>query len=189
MTDGFRWTQVLMGQGVRYFVVDCWAGGVHMAVGQTRELPEAAGVAHSWLRAPRVRDLVTQWPFLRTWELAEAHERGEAISVRWRELREHAARDPRLGLQELVEAAYEQPRLRALSPGTSLLWLTFSRRAAPPISGDLPQVSQLKDGRYQVSFGHGRFEETGSAAQAIALVVDALPDDAVPDPSELRPWA
>jgi hypothetical protein len=124
-----------------------------------------------------------------TWELAEAHERGEAIPVRWRELREHAARDPRLGLQELVEAAYEQPRLRALSPGTSLLWLTFSRRAAPPISGDLPQVSQLKDGRYQVSFCHGRFEETGSAAQAIALVVDALPDDAVPDPSELRPWA
>jgi hypothetical protein len=70
------------------------------------------------------------------------------------------------------------------------MWrLTFSRRAAPPICGDLPRVMQLKDGRYQVRFDDGRLEETGSAAQAIALVVDALPGGAVPDPSELRPWA
>jgi Family of unknown function (DUF6193) len=138
-----------------------------------------------WLRA--VRDLVTQWPFLCTFELAEAHERGEAIPVRWRHLRERAARNPRLG--ELVEEAYEQPRLRALSPGTSLSWLTFSRRAAPPISGDLPRVMQLNDGHYQVGFVDGHLDETDSAAQAIALILDALPDDAVPDPSELRPWA
>ena len=38
-------------------------------------------------------------------------------------------------------------------------------------------------------FGDGRLEEAVSAAQAIALVVDALPDDAVPDPAGLRPWA
>jgi hypothetical protein len=189
VADGFRSTRVLMGQGERNFGVDCWAGGVWMATGRTPDLPEVAGVAHSWLQAPRVRDLVTQWPFLGTWELAEAHERGEAIPVRWRHLRERAARDPRLRLQELAEAAHEQPRLRALSPGTSMWWLTFSRRAAPPVSGDLPRVMQLNDGHYQVRFGDGRLEETDSAAQAIALVVDALPDDAVPDPSELRPWA
>jgi hypothetical protein len=145
-------------------------------------------VAHAWLQAPRIRDLVMQWAFLRTWELADAHERGEAISVRWRRLRERAAGDPRLRLQELVETAHEQPRLRALSPGTSMWWLTFSRRAAPPISDDLPRVMQLSGGRYQVRFVDGRLEETNSAAQAIALVVDVLPDDAVPDPSELRPW-
>jgi Family of unknown function (DUF6193) len=189
VTDGFRSTKVLMGQGERSFGVDCWAGGVWMATGRTPDLPDVAGVAHSWLQAPRVRDLVTHWPFLRTWELAEAHERGEAIPVRWRHLRERAATDPRLRLAELVEAAHEQPRLRALSPGTSMWWLTFSRRAVPPISGDLPRVMQLNDGRYQVRFDDGRLEETDSAAQAIALVVDALPDDAVPDPSELRPWA
>ena len=187
VTDGFRSSQVLMGQGERSFIVDCWAGGVWMATGLTRELPEVAGVAHSWLQAPRVLDLVTQWPFLGTWELAEAHERGEAIPVRWRHLRARAAGDPQL--RGLVEAAHEQPRLRALSPGTSMWWLTFSRRAAPPISGDLPRVRQLSDGRYQVRFDDSRLDETDSAAQAIAMVVGALPDDAVPDPSELRPWA
>lgn len=187
VTDGFRSTKVLMGQAVRSFIVDCWAGEVWMATGQTRDLPEVAGVAHSWLQAPRVRDLVTRWPVLKTWELAEAHERGEAISVRWRHLRERAAGDPQL--RDLVEAAHEQPRLRALSPGTSMWWLTFSRRAAPPISADLPRAMRLDTGRYQVRFDDGRLEETDGAAQAIALVVDALPDDAVPDPSELRAWA
>lgn len=187
VTDGFRSTRALIGQGERSFGVDCWAGRVWMATGRTRELPEVAGVAHSWLQAPRVRDLVTQWPFLRTWELAEAHERGEAIPVRWRHLRARAAGDPQL--RDLVEAAHEQPRLRALSPGTSMCWLTFSRRATPPISDDLPRVMQLSDGQYQVLFDAGRLDQTSSAAQAIALVVDALPDDAVPDPSELRPWA
>lgn len=187
VTDGFRSTRVLMGQGERSFGVDCWAGGVWMATGRTRDLPEVAGVAHSWLQAPRVRDLVTQWAFLGTWELAEAHERGEAIPVRWHHLRARAARDPQL--RDLVEAAHEQPRLRALSPGISMCWLTFSRRATPPISADLPQAMRLRNGRYQVAFSGGRVEEANSAAQAIALIVDALPDDAVPDPSELRPWA
>lgn len=59
VADGFRSTRILMGQGARSFIVDCWAGGVSMAAGQTRDLPEVAGVARSWLRALRVRDLVT----------------------------------------------------------------------------------------------------------------------------------
>lgn len=68
-------------------------------------------------------------------------------------------------------------------------WLTFSRRAAPPISGGLPRVTRLEDGRYQMRLDDGSVEETESASRAIALVVASLPDDAVPDLSELRPWA
>jgi len=70
------------------------------------------------------------------------------------------------------------------------MWrLTFSRQAAPGTSADLPRVMQLEDGRYQVRFDGGRLDETATAAQAIALVVAALPDDAVPDPSEQGPWS
>jgi hypothetical protein len=195
VTDGFRLTSVLMGRDLRgeysgeyerSFTVNCLAGGVLAAAGQTRVLPEVAGVAHSWLQAPRVRGLVARWPFLGTCELAEAHERGEAIPVLWRRLRARAAGDPQL--RDLVEAAHEQPRLRALWPGTSMWRLTFSRQAEEGTSADLPRVMQLEDGRYQVRFDGGRLGETDTAAQAIALVVDALPDDAVPDPAELRPW-
>jgi len=118
VTDGFRSTRVLMGYNDRNYLgpgssrsfgVTCWAGRVQMASGRTPELPEAAAVAYSWLQAPRVRVLVAQWPFLDTCQLAEAYERGEAIPVLWHRLRARAAEDPRL--RDLVEAAYEQPRL------------------------------------------------------------------------------
>jgi hypothetical protein len=105
VSAGERSANVLMALRERNFSVDCWAGGVHMATGSSSDLSEVAGALHSWLHVPRVRELVLQWPFLRTWELAEAHERGEAVPVRWRRLREAAARRPDTSLRALVEAA------------------------------------------------------------------------------------
>ncbi|MFD3651988.1 hypothetical protein [Streptomyces sp. NPDC058620] len=57
---------VLMAQEERRYLVNCWAGGVHMATGETEDLSEVAGAMNSWLRTPRTRQLVAQWPFLRT---------------------------------------------------------------------------------------------------------------------------
>ena len=175
-----RSASALMAQQERCFIVDCWAGGVHMATGRTEDLSHVAGAMDSWLRAPRVRELVEQWPYLRTWELAEAHERGEAVPVRWRQLREAAVLMQDTALHELVEAAFEQPRLRVLSPGRSMCWLTFSRRAAPPICHDLPGVMPIGHGRYRVRFADGRLQEVDGAAEAVTVIVDGLPDDAVP---------
>lgn len=169
---------VLMALGERCFTVGCWTGGVHMASGSTPDLTEVVGALHSWLEGPRVGELVAQWPFLRTWELAEAHERGEAVPVRWRQLREAAARTPDTGLHELVEAAFEHEQLRVLSPGRSMYWLTFSRRAAPPICQDLPAAMPLGNGRYRVRFTDGRLQELDSAAEAVVVIIEGLPDDA-----------
>ncbi|WP_406368720.1 DUF6193 family natural product biosynthesis protein [Streptomyces sp. NBC_00647] len=121
-------------------------------------------------------------PFLRIWELAEARERGEteAVAVRWRRLREAAARMPDTALHDLVEAAFRQERLRALSPGRSTCRLTFSRRAAPPVRDDLPGAMPVGNGRYRVRFADGRLQELDGAAQAVAVILAALPGDAVP---------
>jgi hypothetical protein len=177
-----RSAEVLMAQQTRAFSVDCWADGVHMATGDTADLSEAAGMMRSWVRGSRVRALVVRWPSLRTWELAEAHERGEAVPVRWRRLREAAVRTRNAALRELVEAAFAQPRLRALSPGRCMHWLTFSRRAAPPVCLDLPRVMPRGDGRYEVRFADGRVREATGAREAVQAVLDGLPDDAVPRP-------
>ncbi|MBC9715148.1 hypothetical protein H9Y04_21590 [Streptomyces sp. TRM66268-LWL] len=173
---------VLMARSERSFVVDCWNNDVHMATGSTPDLSVLVGALHAWLQDPGVQGLVTQWPFLRTWELAEAHERGDAIPVRWRRLRESAARKPDTALHELVEAAFEQERLRVLSPGRSMYWVTFSRRAAPPICHDLPAAMPLRNGGYQVRFSDGRLQELDSAAEAVAAIIAGLPDDAVSRP-------
>lgn len=175
-----RSANVLMASGERTFLVDCWAHEIHMASGSTQDLAEVAGAVRTWIQGARVRELVAQWAFLRTWELAEAHERGEAVPARWQMMRESAVRRQDADWQDLIEAAFEQPRLRVLSPGRSMFWLTFSRRAAPPICHDLPRTRPLGNGRFEVTFADGRVQEVDGAATTVAMILDGLPDDAVP---------
>ncbi|MFC8538138.1 DUF6193 family natural product biosynthesis protein [Streptomyces sp. NPDC057249] len=181
-----RSANVLMAKDERHFSVECWARNVHMASGGTQDLSEVAGAMRSWHEGSTVRALTTQWPFLRTWELAEAHECGEAVPARWEMMRRPAAARGGRGRdtewQDLVQAAFEQPRLRALSPGRSLYWFTLSRRAAPPICSDLPRTRPLGNGRFEVTCADGRVQEVDGAAATAAVIVDNLPDDAVPQP-------
>ncbi|OLZ69093.1 hypothetical protein AVW11_10855 [Streptomyces amritsarensis] len=102
---------------------------------------------------------------------------GDTIGERWLRLRQRLGVRDRSNLRELVEAAFAEPRLRALSPGTSVYWLRFSRRAAPPIFGDLPLARALRDGRYEVRTSDGRLQEAASTAAAVSLLVAALPAD------------
>ncbi|MFC1435518.1 DUF6193 family natural product biosynthesis protein [Streptacidiphilus sp. N1-3] len=182
MEAGDRSANVLMASGERRLLVDCWAHGVHMASGSAQELSEVAGALRAWVQGARVRELVAQCAFLRTWQLAEAHERGEAVPARWQMMRESAARRHGADWRDLIEAAVEQPRLRVLSPGSSMFWLTFSRRAVPPICHDLPRTRPLGNGRFEVTFADGRVQEMDGAAVTVAVILEGLPDDAVPRP-------
>ncbi|MEU1404840.1 DUF6193 family natural product biosynthesis protein [Streptomyces sp. NPDC005728] len=103
--------------------------------------------------------------------------------MRWRQLRETTVRMQDSALHELVEAAFEQPRLRVLSPGRSMQGVTCSRRAAPPICRDLPGVMPIGGDRYRVRFADGRVQEVNGAVEAVSVIADGLPDDAVPWPS------
>ncbi|MFC8720005.1 DUF6193 family natural product biosynthesis protein [Kitasatospora sp. NPDC057198] len=185
--DG-RSTNVLMAVDGRSFLVDCWARGVHMASGSSQGLPEVAGAMRSWHDGAKVRALTERWPFLRTWELAEAHERGELGPARWAAMRRRAAADTRTehasDWRDLLEAAFAQPRLRALSPGRSMWWFTLSRRAAPPVCSDLPRTRPLGGGRFEVTFADRRVQEVDGAAATVAVIVGSLPADAVPPPPE-----
>ncbi|QKW17846.1 hypothetical protein HUT16_01105 [Kitasatospora sp. NA04385] len=184
---GDRLVNVLMAKNERCFLVDCWARNVHMASGKSRDLSEVAGAMRSWHAGSRVRELTAQWPFLRTWELAEAHERGEAVPARWAMMRRSAAADTRTrhaaDWRDLVEAAFEQAPLRALSPGRSMWWFTLSRRAEPPICSDFPRTRPLGSGRFEVTFADRRVQEVDGAAATVAVIVENLPDDAVPLPA------
>ncbi|MEJ8645981.1 DUF6193 family natural product biosynthesis protein [Streptomyces sp. MS1.HAVA.3] len=71
---------------------------------------------------------------------------------------------------------------RVLSPGRSMYRLTFSRRATPPICRDLPRAMPIGNGRYRVRSADGRLQELGGAAEAVAVIVEGLPYDAVPRP-------
>ncbi|MEV7525082.1 DUF6193 family natural product biosynthesis protein [Streptomyces sp. NPDC091371] len=183
---------VAMTLGRRSFAVDCRAEGSSMARGGSADLDDAAGALRSWLLLGLpVPDLVAQWPFLGAWDPVSgagagaaaaagsgSGEPGDAVSVRWRQMRVAAAGPTHAGLYELVEAAFAEPRLRALSPRTSHDWLRFSRRATAPLCTDLPMVRPLGNGRYHVRTEDGRLRDTTGTAETLALLLDNLPRDA-----------
>lgn len=117
-------------------------------------------------------------------EPAQWHPRdglGDTVEERWRRLRERTAiRDPSR-LRELVEAAFADPQLRVLSPGTSAYWLRFSHWATPPCFNGLPLVRALRNSGYEVRTAEGRLLEATDVAEAISLVIAALPAD-IPTP-------
>ncbi|WP_030715926.1 DUF6193 family natural product biosynthesis protein [Streptomyces sp. NRRL F-2580] len=175
--SGDRSVIVSMTLGRRSFSVNCRDDGARMAHGSTTDLSEAVGATYSWLRGQGASGLVTQWPFLGSGEPSGADEPGDAVSVRWRQLRTSAAAPPYASLYELVEAAFTEPRLRALSPRTSHDWLRFSRRAAAPLCADLPMVRASGNGRYRVRTPEGLLHDTTGTTETIALILDHLPGD------------
>ncbi|MGW4807654.1 DUF6193 family natural product biosynthesis protein [Kitasatospora sp. NPDC004272] len=182
---GERSVSVTTAEGERAFRVQCSVRWVPMAAGRTDDLAAVAGAAAHWLRAVPVRELTGRWPFLGTSELAEAYERGDPVPARWAGLRAARPR-PRYAaeLRAFIEAAHAEPRLRALSPGMSMFWLTFSRRAEHPVCHDLPMVRALGGDRYEIRHGEGRREvrEEDGVPDTLAAVLALLPADAVPEP-------
>ncbi|GEM_PF-3087377 len=157
----------------RWFITSLWWRGVELTRGSTKDLAAVVGAAATWASGASLADLCAAWPHLGLWELAQAHERGDAVAVRWQLLREHAADIVR----PLVEAAFAQPRLQVLFPFTSHHDLLFSRCTGYPYSWDVPFIQHLPGGRYLVA-GPLRGMVIGAAddpESAVALVVDGLP--------------
>ncbi|MFB7911929.1 DUF6193 family natural product biosynthesis protein [Kitasatospora sp. NPDC056076] len=180
--DGRSATVIIPRGEERVFLVDCWLGGIHMATGGALELADVAAVFHAWVRGSGVRELTARWPFLRTWDLAEAHERGEAeaVAARWRMMQRGPLPHRDAELLNLIRAAHAEPRLRALSPGQSMWWFTLSRRAAHPGVGEFPRTRSLGRGRFELTFPDRSVRVVEGAEAAVAVILEHLPPDLTP---------
>lgn len=178
-----RTTSVLLGIGERAFIVNSWERGVLMAKGTTSSLEATAAAVATWQSGAALRDLQDACSFIEYGSLAEAHERGDAVEAKWTIYRHTSASHVD---HELVEAAYDQPQLRALFPFHSHTSLNFSRCTGFPYTHDVPVITPM-DGRYRVTWwktrsphGPADIGEVDSPHDAVDLVVAHLPPDCGP---------
>ncbi|WP_439681169.1 DUF6193 family natural product biosynthesis protein [Embleya sp. MST-111070] len=178
-----RTTTALLGIAERVFIVDFWERGVMMAKGTTASLDAVASAFGAWQSGVTLARLKSACPFVDYSPLAEAHERGDAVEAQWTSYRRTTAWHVD---HELIEAAYAQPRLRALFPFHSHRTLNFSRCTGFPYTHDIAVITPA-NGSYRVTWWHTRsphgpadIGEADTPGDAVALVVAHLPHNCGP---------
>ncbi|MDV5145801.1 DUF6193 family natural product biosynthesis protein [Streptomyces sp. SBC-4] len=104
----------------------------------------------------------------------------EVVEAQWRTVLSYG---PEVIGQEMVRAAYAQPRLRQLFPGVSHGILLLSRCVGYPHTRDVPVVYPLGEGGYEVTNRAGADELYGrcaTAEEAFAVVAANLPEGCGP---------
>lgn len=178
-----RYVSTLAASEDRRFLMEFWDRGVMLAKAGTGDLPETARAIALWQRGAQLRELKAACPFVEYGPVAEAHERGEAVEATWAIYRTTSARHVD---HDLIEAAYAQPRLRALFPFHSHRTLNFSRCTGFPYTHDLPVIDPRPDGTYRVVWWHDRspdgpaIGEADNPHEAVALIIAHLPDKCGP---------
>ena len=117
--------------GDLYF--DGWGQGVQFVDGQTSDEDELARIAHAWHSGVPVREIHAMAQYSSLGPLAEAAEQGaeEVIAAGWRYLRALAVEAELPQFQEMVEAAYAEPRLRRHFPFTGMREVSFLDKVLP----------------------------------------------------------
>lgn len=167
--------RVGLGAEERTFVVSVWRAGAVWLSGATPELDSAVMFISAWNRGISLADARATWPFLTYDRLAEAHERGNAVAVKWELLEGDPGADY---VREAVAAAAARPELRQLFPWLSHLGsrLHFSRCTGYPFSRGIPYIEgQLAGYRVIDDWSDEVLGEFLDPVDAVAAVVAAMP--------------
>ncbi|MFB7357521.1 DUF6193 family natural product biosynthesis protein [Streptomyces gardneri] len=148
--------------------------------GHAETLTDVAQAIDEWQRGDTLTVIAGRRAWLTASPRAVAHEEGRAAEYAWGVAREETAgrwNGP------LVEEAYNTQELRRLVPFLTHGRLTFHRAPAPPFSHDLFEIGPADNDGWRVG-GQGTPLDTHAVvptvAEAIALVVQALPPDCSP---------
>ncbi len=178
--SGPRFSQVYIGAKTRMFCFDFWNRGVCFAHGATPEILETARSIGKWIACGcSTGELASAFRFVEVEPTAAAYERGEEVEMRWREYLASPGKTFR-ELTAFAAAAAAEPKLRQLFPFTSMNSFCFSRCTGYPFTRDTPHVVPLGRGEYEVISCSGESLGRGTAADAVALVVSALPPNCGP---------
>uniref|UniRef100_UPI0040576A95 DUF6193 family natural product biosynthesis protein n=1 Tax=Candidatus Electrothrix sp. TaxID=2170559 RepID=UPI0040576A95 len=177
---GERFSQIYIGTKTRMFSFDFWNCGVCLAHGTTPDILEMVKSIDKWITSGCVtEELASTFRFIQVEETAVFYERGQEVEMRWRNYLEFLDGEfPEL--MAFVTAAAAEPKLRQLFPFTSLNYFCFSRCTGYPFTQGLPYVVPLGGGKYEVMTSSRKSLGCGKAADAVSLIVAALPPNCGP---------
>jgi hypothetical protein len=171
--DGERCARVYADWREPRFVISLREGKVYAARAVAADLISTADVVHRWVSGARCSEIAAAWPILGSVELHRARERGDTLEYQWRRLYENPSRQAHwLLLNPFVALAFHEPRLRVLTPWTSMWTLCFSDSARKKL---IPSVEPLRHEK-ELFVVRAEREEIGRAAAAdsLALVLSTL---------------
>ncbi|WP_208646737.1 DUF6193 family natural product biosynthesis protein [Micromonospora noduli] len=167
----------------RRFSIEGWGQGIQLVAGTTDDLVEVVRAAHNWRSGMPLHGIRRSVPFVMLTRRGEVVELGPArvVAAEWQWLRQRADETDRPSHRALIEAAYDEPRLRQLYPYMSHSVLNFSTTTGYPFSPSPVSLGAL--GSHSNFRVWGRSEvlgETATAAEAVAVAVSHFPADLGP---------
>ncbi|MEH0932658.1 DUF6193 family natural product biosynthesis protein [Micromonospora sp. CPCC 205558] len=164
--------------GERCFKFEGWGQGILLIVGDTDDLVGVVRTAHDWRAGTPLHDIRRSVPFVALTRRGEVVEQGPAavVAAEWRWLRQRTEEADWPNHTALIEAAYNEPRLRQLYPYTSHSVLNFSTTTGYPFSPSPVSLSAHgSPSNFRVWGRNEVIGETATATEAVALAVAHLP--------------
>ncbi|WP_433319542.1 DUF6193 family natural product biosynthesis protein [Micromonospora sp. CA-269861] len=189
------WASVLSGSSVRddltvsastderRFRIEGWGQGIQLIAGTTGDLVEVVRAAHDWRAGMPLHGIRRSVPFVMLTRRGEVVEHGPArvVAAEWQWLRQRSEEIDQPHYQALIEAAYNEPRLRQLYPYTSHSVLNFSTTTGYPFSPSPVSLGALgSHSNFRVWARSDLLCETATATEAVAVAVAHLSADLGP---------
>ncbi len=171
---GSKFSQVYVGEAEKCFLPDFWRDGVMLGQGNTDHIDLLAECLNFWLSGNcNTQDLAAKFSFVRPSPKAVVFDEGNEVAYTWNQIL-HDPSDN--ALKGFVALAVQDKILSALFPFISLNTLCFSRCTGYPYTTDTPTVSPVAIAQYLVQDHNGAIIGTGTASEALKMVLENLPD-------------
>jgi hypothetical protein len=174
-----KFSQIYIAAEEKLYLPDFWRDGVCLGQGKTSNIDLLAECIDFWLMTnPSTKQLAVKFAFVTPNNDATIYDEGKEVEHKWKSI----LNDPySKEIKTFVELAIKDAFLSKLFPYTSLMTLCFSRCTGYPFSYDTPTVTPiLETDQYLVRASDGNEIGSGSANEALKMVLDNLPNDIEP---------
>lgn len=179
MENHNKFSQTYIATEEKLYLSDFWRDGVCLGHGKTDNIDLLAEGINYWLTAKvNTKQLADKFSFITPNKDAKIFDEGNEVEYKWQSI----LNDPdRKEIKSFVSLAINDNVLSKLFPYTSLMTLCFSRCKGYPFTHDTPTITPIiETEHYLIRKSNGDEIDSGSASEALKIVLNNLPKDIGP---------